>query len=270
MLTALVALVSGSVIPQGLIGGAAALLIGSVVAGWWLLAKDGRAPGALGFHLSRETVAESLKGLAVGVSVGAVVVALMAASGGLRWTAEGGDPVGWLTGALGALAFLAIPAAAEEALLRGYPLQAMAEVWGARGAIVVTSTMFGLLHLSNPGASVLGTVNVVAAGALLGVVYVRTASLWWATGVHLGWNWTHGFLADVPVSGLEVLDAPLYEGVPMGPEWLSGGQFGPEGSLIATVVLLGASAVLWRAPWLRRGVAMTAARPLYEVTEAVG
>jgi hypothetical protein len=80
--------------------------------------------------------------------------------------------------------------------------------------------------------------------------------------VHLGWNWSHGYVADVPVSGLEVVDAPLYEGVATGPRWLGGGAFGPEGSIVSTIVVLGAAAVCWWGPWPVAGAAARAADPL--------
>ena len=111
------------------------------------------------------------------------------------------------------------------------------------------------------GAGVVARVRGMG-GAFLGVVYLKTLSLWWATGAHLGWNWTHGYLADVPVSGLELIDAPLYEGVVSGPLWLGGGAFGPEGSLLATAVLFVATLLCWRARSLRPGEAVLAARPL--------
>lgn len=263
--TVLVALAALAVGPGGLTGGSGALLAGSLGAGWLLLASEGRGPGALGFHLTRESVGESLGGLGLGVSIGGMVVGLMAVFGGLRWTPASGDVVDWLTGAVGALAFLALPAAAEEAFLRGYPMQALAEVWGAGRAIIATSVVFGVMHLGNPGISALSMTNIVVAGLLLGVVYVRTASLWWATGAHLGWNWALGFMADAPVSGLEVLDAPLYDGAAAGPGWLGGGSFGPEGSVVATLVLGVATVALWRGPWLRPGVAMSLHPPLYGV-----
>lgn len=262
MVATLVALVVGALVPAGVVGGSAAVLAGSLVAGWWLLALEGRGPGALGFHGSREAVGEAGRGLGLGVLVGLVVVGLMAALGVVRWTPEAGSVSGWLYGALGAFVFLSLPAAAEEALLRGYPLQALAEAWGRERAVVVTAGAFGLLHLGNPGVGVLSTLNVAAAGMLLGVVYLRTASLWWATGVHLGWNWAHGYVADVPVSGLEVVDAPLYEGVTTGPRWLGGGAFGPEGSIVSTIVVLGAAAVCWWGPWPVAGAAAMAADPL--------
>lgn len=264
VIAAAIALVFAAFTPGGLVAGSAALLVGSMTGGWAMLALDGRGPGALGFHVSREAPVELARGLALGVSVGLLVVALMGALGGVRWSgeAEAGSATGWLSGALGALAFLAVPAAAEEALLRGYPLQALGEAWGAWVAVVLTSIVFGLLHVANPGVGVLSTANVAAAGLLLGVVYVRTLSLWWATGAHLGWNWSHGYVADVPVSGLELIDAPLYEGVTTGPAWLGGGSFGPEGSVVTTFVILAVTAACWWGPWLTPGVAAVEAEPL--------
>ena len=261
-LTAAVAALVGAVLPAGLLTGSAALLVGSVVGGWALLALDGRPPAALGFPLGRATLADSAGGLALGIVVALAVVGLMAAAGGLRWATEEGTPAAWLLGAGGALLFLALPAAAEEALLRGYPLQALAEAWGPWWALGLTAAVFGVLHLLNPRVTAIGTLNVAAAGVFLGIVYLRTASLWWATGAHLGWNWAHGYLADVPVSGLELMDAPLYEGLVLGPAWLGGGSFGPEGSLLATLVLAAACAGCWRAGWLSPSPGARAARPL--------
>jgi membrane protease YdiL (CAAX protease family) len=261
-LTIAIAALVGTLVPIGLLTGSLSLLVGSVAAGIVVLALDRRPAGALGFYLAGDAWRESVRGLALGAAVAGVVVALMAAAGGLRWTGEAGTAPAWLGGTVGALLFLALPAAAEEALLRGYPLQALSEAWGPWWALALTAVVFGALHRANPGVTVIGTLNVAAAGVFLGVVYLRTASLWWATGAHLGWNWTHGYLADVPVSGLELLDAPLYEGVVRGPAWLGGGSFGPEGSLVATVVLVAASALCWRAGWLRASRTARAARPL--------
>jgi hypothetical protein len=253
---------TGVLLPGGLLAGSVALLVGAVAAGVLVLALDGRSAGALGFYLGRRALAESALGLGLGTGVAVTVVVVIAGLGALRWTSQEGSAAGWLVGSVSALAFLALPAAAEEALLRGYPLQALAEAWGPWSALLITSGVFGLIHLWNPGVTAIGTLNVTAAGLFLGIVYLRTGSLWWATGAHLGWNWAHGYLADVPVSGLELLDAPLYEGITRGPAWLGGGEFGPEGSLVATAVVAGASAVCWRAGWLAPSEAAREARPL--------
>jgi uncharacterized protein len=250
------------VIPSGRVAGSAAILVGAVAAGVLVLALDGRPAGALGFHIAREAVPATLLGLALGVAVAVMVVTMIAAAGGLVWDPQPGTAGAWLAGGVGALLFFALPAAAEEAFLRGYPIQALAEEWGAWPAILVTAVAFGALHLGNPSITAIGLLNVAAAGVFLGVVYLKTLSLWWASGAHLGWNWVHGYLADVPVSGLELMDAPLYEGVVRGPAWLGGGSFGPEGSLVATFGVAVATAICWRARWLQPTEAALAVRPL--------
>ena len=235
------------------IGASVGFLLGSILAGWWLLTRDKRGFSALGFYFSSDATKESIRGLALGIGIGVVVITAIFLLGGVRWTPESGTISGWLLGAFSALAFFTIPAAMEEALVRGYAFQAVVESWGVGAALTITAIIFGALHYGNPDFGWVPLVNITLAGVLLGVVYLKTLSLWWATGVHLGWNWTLGYLADVPVSGLELMDAPYYEGHPVGPEWLSGGGFGPEASLIAAVVLLLVSILLWWGPWLCPG-----------------
>ncbi len=145
------------------------------------------------------------------------------------------------------LAWLALPAAAEEVLLRGYALAAIARVLGPGVALWGTSVLFGLLHVLNPGAGPLALAGVTAAGLLLGALVLRTGSLWPAIGAHLGWNWALAFLGDVSVSGLEVADAPGYDGVAQGAAWLSGGSFGVEASVMAVLMLAAAAGLVWRA-----------------------
>jgi len=272
LLFVLVTIIGGGalalVLPANPLYGSVALLLGSVGSGALLLAMDGRGAGALGFYLGRSSLTESALGLLLGTAIALAVVAVIFAVGGVRWAGQEGSALGWLWAGLGALAFLAVPAAAEEALLRGYPLQALAERWGAGAALGVTALVFGALHRANPGVTWIGTLNVAVAGVFLGVVYLRTGSLWWATGAHLGWNWAHGFLADVPVSGLELLDAPLYEGAMRGPAWLGGGGFGPEGSIVSTVLLAAISAWCWHTTWLRPSEAALKTRPLALIERA--
>lgn len=258
----LVRLSVGMLLPPGIQFASLALLMGALVGGWATLALDGRTPGALGFYSHPVAARETALGIGLGVVVAVVVVFAIAVLGGLSWSAQPGTAGAWLVGGVSSMLFLALPAAAEEALLRGYPLQALAEAWGPSAALLVMSIAFGAVHLGNPEVTALGLANIAAAGLLLGAVYLRTGSLWWATGVHLGWNWGHGYLADLPVSGLELLDAPFYDGVAQGPNWLGGGAFGPEGSVLATVVVLAAAAACWWGPWLRPGEVALATSPL--------
>lgn len=246
----------------GLVGGASATLLAAWVAGTACLRLDGLAPGALGFYLAPSVPGEMARGLALGVGLAVVVVGVLVLTGAVGLAGENGTVGGWLLGAAGAAAMLALPAAAEESLLRGYPLQALTEAWGAGWGIGITSLAFGALHLGNPGVTPLGAANTGAAGVFLGVLYLRTGSLWWATAAHLGWNWGLGYLADLPVSGLNLMDAPLVQAVTRGPAWWGGGGFGPEGSVVTTLGFLGAAAACWWARWPRVEPAARARRPL--------
>jgi membrane protease YdiL (CAAX protease family) len=243
--------------------GTAALLAG-LVAGWALLALERRGPGALGFYLGRSAPGECASGLILGVGVGLLTVALMGVLGAVRFSADEGHLGQWLAVGATSLTFFVIPAASEEVLFRGYPLQALAESWGKLPALLTTSVGFGLMHAWNPNLTAIGVFNIAAAGAFLGALYLKTASLWLATAAHVGWNWAHGFVVDLPVSGLELVNTPIIDSVPTGPTWLGGGRFGPEGSVCASVVLIVSTIVLWRTPRLRPTQAALSARPLME------
>jgi membrane protease YdiL (CAAX protease family) len=257
-------------VPSGLPYAAVPVLAGCLVGGWALLALDDRGPGALGFYLDLAAGKEVVLGLVLGVLVAGCVVAGMTAAGTLRWSQDAGTTMEYLAGSGKALWLFTIPAAAEEAAMRGYLLQALAEAWGGGWALWITSGLFGVLHLGNPNTTWIGLANIVVAGLFLGVVYLKTASLWWASGAHLGWNWAHGFLFDLPVSGLELIDTPMLEPSTRGADWLSGGPFGPEGSVLATVVLAVTSLVLWRTPWLRPGQRAREVQPLILAVRDVG
>ncbi len=246
----------------------APLLVGSLLGGWAMLRLDGRGPGALGFYLAPGVWKEGLSGVGLGVMIAGSVAVAMVVFGVLRWSPETGSVLEYLREGGVSLWLSTIPAAGEEALMRGYLFQALAEAWGGAWALWITSFLFGILHLGNPNTSWIGLANILVAGLFLGVVYLKTASLWWATGAHLGWNWAHGFLSDLPVSGLELVDTPLLEPLTRGPEWLSGGSFGPEGSVLATLILLVATWVLWESSWLRLGDRAREVQPLFLAREA--
>ncbi len=254
-------IVTGPLAPPRLPWSSVPMLLAALVAGWLLLRMDGGPPGeawgapaALGFPLRLRGRAGPLPGLgaglALGVAVALLAVVLIALVGALRWAPDRGDLSDWMRIGAATLWLLAIPAAAEEALLRGYPLWLLAGAWGPWPAILLTSAVFSLLHLANPEVGWVGLVNIAAAGVFLGALCLRTGGLWWPTGAHLGWNWAQAFLADVPVSGLELVDAPLLEPCFAGPAWLSGGAFGPEGSVLTTAAMLAAAAWTWRTPRL--------------------
>lgn len=261
----LTAFLSGilSLLPYSIVAGdGLPLLLGTVLAGWAVLRLDGRGFGALGFYAAPAAGREILLGLALGMVLILTAVFLVWMVGGYGWSSEGGTASGFARMAGSSLWFFFVFGAVEEALLRGYPLQALAEAWGPAPALWATSVAFALLHLANPNVNVLGIVNIGVAGLFLGVVYLKTASLWWATGAHVGWNWAQAFWADLPTSGIDPYDTPFLEPVTREPAWLSGGEFGPEGSVVATAVVSLATLVLWRTGWLSPSHAAIDARPL--------
>ena len=120
-------------------------------------------------------------------------------------------------------------ALAEELMFRGYPFQRLVEGIGPAGAIVVFSVLFGVVHLSNPGASVWGLINTVAIGVLLSVTYLRTRALWLPWGIHFAWNTVLGLCLGLPVSGLRLFNVVVHASA-TGPKWLTGGSYGIEAS----------------------------------------
>lgn len=214
---------------------AVSLVVAVALGGVLLNRLDGRPMGALGFALNRAALRESGLGLALGVGGLAVAVVLMLASGKLGFGADDGTLIDWGRVVGIDLALLAIAAASEEALFRGYPFQVIAQRFGPVAATVVGSVAFAWAHDANPSVSMFALVNIFLAGVLLSIAYLRTCSLWFATGVHLGWNWAMASLFDLPVSGITFFDTPLYEPVVGGPQWLTGSEFGPEGGLVGTI-----------------------------------
>lgn len=124
----------------------------------------------------------------------------------------------------------------EEILFRGIVFRQL-EAWlGSWIALALSSALFGALHIMNPGASWFSSLAIaVEAGILLGAAYMLTRRLWLAIGIHAAWNFTQGWVFSVPVSGGE---APLGLLVTrrIGPDWLTGGDFGLEASVVAMVV----------------------------------
>jgi uncharacterized protein len=150
------------------------------------------------------------------------------------------------------LAVLGPAALTEELLLRGYPFTVLTQRWGWPVATAVTSVVFGALHVGNPGVTPLAIANVVAAGVFLAGVRVVTGSLAAAWAAHFAWNWTMSAGFHTAVSGLP-FDTPGYRLVDSGPDWLTGGVWGPEGGVVAAAGMMSAFAGLsWATARLRR------------------
>lgn len=208
-----------------------------------------RAPAQLGF------------GIAAGAILITVVIAILWLAGayGVERTDPGADwMVPLLTGGLGA-------AVSEEIIFRGVLYRMTEEGLGSAAAVVVSALFFGFVHLANKGSTVWSSVAIaVEAGLLLGMVYHLTRTLWVCIGLHMGWNFFQGFVWGVPVSG--VVEPSFIVSSRHGPEWLTGGAWGAEASVVAVLLNFGLALALLAAA-RRRGLWAPLRRPRTPIME---
>jgi CAAX protease family protein len=128
----------------------------------------------------------------------------------------------------------------EELVFRGIIFRKLESSFGSWIAIAVSAILFGILHLLSPTATLVGAIAlVISAGVLFAAIYILTRSLWWAIGVHLGWNFFEGPVFGVQVSGHII--PGFFSSAITGPEVWTGGSFGPEAGL-AAIFIVGAVA----------------------------
>jgi membrane protease YdiL (CAAX protease family) len=125
----------------------------------------------------------------------------------------------------------------EELLFRGGVFR-VAETWlGSWMALVISSLVFGFVHLENDGATMQGILSISTwAGILLAATYMLTRRLWLGIGLHAAWNYTQGTVYSGIVSGNEAPTPGLIRSTMQGPDWLTGGTFGVEASVVALLV----------------------------------
>lgn len=132
----------------------------------------------------------------------------------------------------------------EEIVFRGIVYRLTEAAYGSTIAIVASAAIFGFAHAFSPNASLVATVAIaIEAGILLALAYVVTRRLWLAIGFHAAWNFTQGGIFRLAVSGHR--SNGLLLGQTHGPEWLTGGAFGPEASVVAIAVCLPAAWALY-------------------------
>lgn len=150
----------------------------------------------------------------------------------------------------------------EELFFRGVIFKSVEDMVGSWIALILSSLVFGFVHLLNPAGTIVGAVYIsIEAGLLLAAAYLLTRRLWLAMGVHMAWNYTLSAIYSGVVSG-GVSDPGLIRGTFEGPELLTGGSFGLESSILALVLCTGAGIVMavlahrrghfLPPPWMRR------------------
>ncbi|MBP6673327.1 MAG: CPBP family intramembrane metalloprotease [Bacteroidetes bacterium] len=138
----------------------------------------------------------------------------------------------------------------EELMFRGYLFQTFAEGTNKLIATLTLSLLFAAAHVGNPNVSVFGIINVGLAGIWLSMAYFKTGALWLPIGMHISWNFFQGFVYSYPVSGTSSPNSQIGKAIVSGPEWITGGTFGPEGGILATVMLMLCSLMIYKWNWV--------------------
>ena len=183
-----------------------------------------------------------LRELGAGVLLGALLfsatVALLAALGVYQVSGSNG----WAA-MLATLPAFILGGVLEEVVMRGIVFRILEGSLGSWIALAISAAIFGLLHLLNPGATLLNAGAVMLeAGVMLAAAYMVTRRLWFCIGIHIAWNFTEGGIFSAAVSGGGIKG--LLQAKLTGADWLSGGAFGAEGSLVAVVICAAAGLLL--------------------------
>lgn len=217
----------------------AVALVAILLASFVLVRYVNKKPfGAIGLWFNGRALREIGFGCLAGFLMMAGIFLTMYISG---FTSTSFTPVGvWdaLSVVGGAIIFFALGAAVEEALFRGYLFQTLVQGISFFPAVLLMAMLFAVAHLGNPNISVFGFINIALASIWLSIAYLKTRGLWLPFGIHFGWNFSQTTIFGFPTSGLEFAQYRFIETSVVGPEWMTGGVFGPEGGILATLALL--------------------------------
>jgi membrane protease YdiL (CAAX protease family) len=204
-------------------------------------AVDKRPIAAIGFG-RREVLKQCLRGAAIATVLMCTIVLVSYSPGVGTWTINP-DPVRAVLALVLGLVGFAIQGSSEEVLFRGYILENVRERWGAQWGIAASAGGFVVIHSTNPEFDVLPLVNLLLFGVVAGFykLYVDRGQLWGVCAIHAVWNWWQQVVFGLPNSGnVPPPENTLFSVRPDQnlPGVVSGGGFGPEGTLAATLVLI--------------------------------
>jgi membrane protease YdiL (CAAX protease family) len=188
-----------------------------------------------------------LRGLLVGLVMFAGSVGISAVFGFMAFEEQGPQPQGLaaLGGVLLVFVGWTVQGPAEEALARGWLLPVIGArhkpLWG----IVISALVFAVYHSLNPNLSPIAFLNLFLFGVLTAFYALYEGGLWGVFGIHAAWNWAQGNIFGLEVSGIPPAGGTLFNLMETGPDAITGGQFGPEGGLAVTAVLIVSSIIVW-------------------------
>lgn len=224
--------------------GVGTAVLAVLVYGWLVRRTERRVPAEVA---GTGAAARLARGVLIGVGMFAAVIVNIALLGGYHV-----HGLGSVTGAVGLFGFMAAAAVTEELLFRGVLFRIIEERTGTWVALLLTGLAFGAMHLINPDASLWGAIAIaIEAGFMLAACYAATRNLWVPIGLHFGWNFALGGIFSAVVSGNGRSEG-LLDATTSGSTLVTGGEFGPEGSLYTVAAGLALTVVfMWLAH--RRG-----------------
>lgn len=183
----------------------------------------------------KEFIKDNLLGLALGILMIVIIMLIMLITGNASILDRPLTPR-VLQGVLIMFPAWAVQGFSEEFLVRGYMFPALSNRYGLKFGVLISASYFALLHIGNPNVTVLGIINILLVGIIFTLMVMVHDNLWVASGFHIGWNYAQGHLVGIPVSGMGVGDSLTSFSVKN--NLYTGGDFGMEGGLICTLVLL--------------------------------
>jgi len=230
-------------------GTALVLATGLIANGLCLRIFESRPLSDAGLWLNSRAGLNLLLGVAGGMGAAALVLGPPLAVGAAHFVKLTDEPAS-ASGMLFLIGMLAAGSIGEELLFRGYALQILIAAAGPWATIIPVGLLFGLLHYGNPSATILSSGITAGFGILFGYAYLRSRDLWLPIGLHFGWNFTLP-LFGVNMSGLRIRVTGYEMSWTAGNLW-SGGEYGPEGSVLTVLVLVALFVYVWKIPVRRQ------------------
>ena len=221
------------------------VLIPGIVLLRWV---DKRPVALLGIGLYKGALRELSQGMLMGFVLIILSVSVLWLTGWGSFSFNGFS-TGLLVYLLCVLGILAISAAYEELLFRGYIFQSLIEGSNFWITLGIFSLLFGAAHLSNKGVTIFSIAVTIIAGVFVGVLYFRTRALWMCIGTHFVWNWTLGPVFGMGISESRFLRRSLFIYKPSESFLVHGQDVMSE--IILGILVLAITIYLWRAKWLK-------------------
>ena len=204
-----------------------------------------RSFSSIGFNKNNWLKKYSL-GFLIGLAMMSIIVLILFPFGYITVEKNPIQPVGIsaIDSVLVILLGWIIQGATEEIVTRGWLLNVLSTKYNIGVGLLISSTLFGLMHLTNPNVNYIAVINIILVGLFYGLYVIKTNDLWAVCGMHSAWNFAQGNIFGFKVSGLDVSVGSLIDLNLVGSDFVTGGIFGPEAGITATFILLASIGIL--------------------------